>query len=114
MIRPEFSIVEIGEIAGGVAIAVSVSEIFDYSSCRSLRSVKASQQPPACVTCPRTPARPSLTGPQEVLGFEELLSELIARVRMLCRHLGSRLVSASLTFGVHCRTLSGEERSDDC
>ena len=45
-----------------------------------------------------------------VLGFEELLSELIARARMLRPHLGSRLVSAPLTFGVHCRTLSGEER----
>ena len=56
------------------------------------------------------PARPSPTRPQEVLGFEQLLSELIARALMLRPHLGSRLVSAPLTFGVHCRTLSGEER----
>ena len=56
------------------------------------------------------PARPSPTRPQEVLGIEELLSELIARARMLRPHLGSRLVSAPLTFGVHYRALSGEER----
>ena len=55
-------------------------------------------------------ARPSPTQPQEVFGFEELLSELIARAWMLRPHFGSRLVSALLTFGVHCRTLSGEER----
>ena len=116
--RPEFSIVEFREIASGVAIAASVSEISD-SSCRSdLSSVKASQRPPARITCSRTLlgakqpwlARPSPTRPQEVLGFEELLSELIARARMLRPHLGSRLVSAPLTFGVHCSTLSGEER----
>ena len=45
-----------------------------------------------------------------VLGFEELLSELITRALMLHPQLGSKLVSAPLTFGVHCRTLSGEER----
>ena len=56
------------------------------------------------------PARPSPTRPQEVLGFEEMLSELIARARMLRPHLGSRLFSALLTFRVHYRTLSGEER----
>ena len=39
--RPESSIVELEEIASGVAIAASVREILD-SSCRSeLRSVKA-------------------------------------------------------------------------
>ena len=116
--RPESSIVELEEITSGVAIVVSVHEI-SGSRCRSdLRSVKASPRPPARVTCSRTllgakqlwPARPSPTRPQEVLGFEELLSELIARARMPRPHLGSRLVSAPLTFGVHCRTLSGEER----
>ena len=46
---PESSIVESREIASGVAIAASVSEISD-SSCRSdLRSVKASQRPLARV-----------------------------------------------------------------
>ena len=39
----------------------------------------------------------SPTRPWEVIGFEELLSELIARARMLRPHLGSRLVSAMLT-----------------
>ena len=109
-------IFELREIASGMAIAASVSEISD-SSCRSdLRSVRASQRPPARVTCSRTlqgareqwHARPSPTRPQEVLGFDELPSELFARARMLRPHLGSRLVSAPLTFGVHCRTLSGE------
>ena len=80
------------EVASGMAIAASVSEIY-VSSCRSdLGSVKASQRPPARVTCSRTllgakqpwPVRLSPTRPQEVLGFEELLSELIARARMLC------------------------------
>ena len=48
---------------------------------------------------------------QEVIDFEELLSDLIARARMLRPHLGSRLVSAMLTYGVRCRTLlSCEER----
>ena len=116
--RPESSIFELTEISSGVAIAASVSEISD-SSCRSdLRSVKASQRPPTRIPCSRTlmgakqpwPARPSPTRPQEVLGFEELLRELIAKARMLRPHLGSRMVSAPLTFGVHCHTLSGEER----
>ena len=70
--RPESDIVELREIASGVAIAASVSEISDYlalvvvislfklllnseisdSSCHSdLRSVRASQRPPARVTC---------------------------------------------------------------
>ena len=108
---------ELREIPSSVAIAASVRKIPD-SSCRSdLRSVKASQRPPAHITCSRTPlgakqpwpARPSPTRSQEVLGFEELLSELIA-TRMLHPHLGSRPVSAPLTFGVRCCTLSGEER----
>ena len=91
MMRHESSIVELGEIASGVAIAASIREISVLSR-SNLRSVRASQRS------------------QEVLGLEELLSELIARARMLRPHLGSRLVSAPLTFGVHCRTLSGEER----
>ena len=37
--------------------------------------------------------RPSPTRPREVIGFEELLSELIAKAQMLRPHLGSRLVS---------------------
>ena len=56
------------------------------------------------------PARSSPTRLQGVLGFEEFSSELIARARMLRPDLGSRLVSAQLTFEVHFRTLSGEER----
>ena len=96
--RPESSTFELREIASGVAIAASVSGI----SNSDLRLVKASQRPPARVMCSRTlvgakqpwPVRPSPTRPQEVLGFEELLSELIARARMLRPHLGSRLVSA--------------------
>ena len=122
MMRHECSIAELGEIASGyyqsVVIAASVSEISD-SSCRSdLRSIKASQRPPVLVTSSRTLlgakqswlARPSPARPQEVIGFEELLSELITKAWMLRPHLGSRLVKALLTFGVHCRTLSGEGR----
>ena len=56
------------------------------------------------------PVRPSPTRPWEVIGFEELLSEHIARARMLRPHLGSRLVSAMLTYGVRCRAPSCEER----
>ena len=49
--------------------------------------------------------------PQEVVDLEELLSELITMARMLRPHLGSRLVSALLTYyGVRRRTLSCEER----
>ena len=81
-------------------------------------TLKVSQRPPTRVTCSRSllgarqpwPARPSPARPLEVLGFEEFLSELIARARMLRPHLGSRLFSAPLTFRVHCCTLSGEER----
>ena len=39
---------------------------------------------------------------REDIGFEELLSELIARARMLRPHLGSRLVSTLLAYGVPC------------
>ena len=64
--RPESSTFELRELASGVAIAASVSEVSD-SSCRSDRSVKASQRPPARIPCSRTllgakqpwPARPS-------------------------------------------------------
>ena len=118
--RAEFSILGLVEIVGGVAIAAAVREPAD-SSCRShLRSVlgHGSQLPPARVTCSRTllgawqpwSVRASPTRPWEVIGFEELLSELIARARMLRPHLGSRLVSAMLTYWVRCRTLSCEER----
>ena len=36
----------------------------------------------------------------EVIDFEELLSELITMARMLRPHLGSRVASAMLTYGV--------------
>ena len=81
---------------------------------------------PACLmhgfTCLRTflskqdgvqqlwPLRPSLTRPHDDFNFEELLSDLTTIVRMIRPHLGSRLVSARLTFGVHCCTLPREER----
>ena len=116
--RAEFSILGLVEIVGGVAIATADREI-GGSSCRShLRSVMGSQLPPACVTRSRTllgarlpwPVRASSTRPWEVIGFEELLSELVARARMLRPHLVSRLVSAMLTYGIRCRTLSCEER----
>ena len=52
--HPESSIAEFEEIASGVAIAASVSEISD-SSCRlGLRSVMAAHPPPARVPCSRT------------------------------------------------------------
>ena len=54
--------------------------------------------------------RLSPTRPQEVIDFEELLSELITMARMLSPNLGSRLFSALLTYGVRRRTLSCEER----
>ena len=47
-----------------------------------------------------------------VTDLEKLLSELIARARMLRPQLGSRLVSTLLTYGVRCRTLSCLVRSD--
>ena len=79
-----------------------------------------SQLPPARVTCSRTllgawqpwPMRPSPTWPWEVIGFEELLSELIARAPMLRPHLGSRLVSKMPAYGARCRALSCEERCE--
>ena len=53
------------------------------------------------------------TRPHDDFNFEELLSELISIARMIPVHLGSRLVSARLSFGVHtvhsC-TLPREER----
>ena len=116
--RAESSILELVETADRVAIAAPVREIAD-SSCRShLRSVAA----PSCLlhglTCTRSqygarqlwPVRLSPTRPQEVIDIEELLSELITMARMLRPHLGSRLVSALLTYGVRRRTLSCEER----
>ena len=106
MRRAESSILELVETADRVAIAAPVREIAD-SSCRShLRSVAA----PSCLlhglTCTRSqydakqlwPVRLSPTRPQEVIDFEELLSELITMARMLRPHLGSRWISALLTL----------------
>ena len=114
----ESSMLELVETADRVAIAAPVREIAD-SSCRShLRSVAA----PSCLLHGLTglrsqygarqlrPVRLSPTRPQEVSAFEELLSELITMARMLHTHLGSRLVSALLTYGVRRCTLSCEER----
>ena len=56
------------------------------------------------------PLRLSLTRPHDDFNFEELLSDLITIARMIRPHLGSRLLSARLTFRVHCCTLSREER----
>ena len=42
--------------------------------------------------------------------FGELLSDLATIARMIHPRLGSRLVSARLTFGVHCCILPREER----
>ena len=89
MMRAESSILGLVEIVSGVAIAAAVREIGD-SSCRShLRSVVMAP------SCSRTQQEawqlwhvwPSPTRPQEVIGFEELLSELIARARLLCPYL---------------------------
>ena len=81
---------------------------------------------PACLmhgfTCLRTflakqdgvqqlwPLRLSLTRPHDDFNFEELLSDLITIARMIRTKLGSRLFGARLTFGVHCCTLTREER----
>ena len=81
---------------------------------------------PACLihgfTCLRTflaqqdgiqqlwPPRLSPTRPNDNFNFEELLSELTTIAWMIRPHLGSRLVSARLTFGAHCCTLPREER----
>ena len=116
--RAEFSILGLVEIVGGVAIATADREI-GGSSCRShLRSVMGSQLPPACVTRSRTllgarlawPVRASSTRPWEVIGFEELLSELVARARMLRPHLGSRLVSCHS----HLRSVMGSQLPPAC
>ena len=56
------------------------------------------------------PLRLSLTRPHDDFNFEELLSDLITIALMIRPHLGSRMVSARLTFGVHCCTLLREER----
>ena len=56
------------------------------------------------------PLRLRLTRPHDDFNFEELLSGLTTIARMIRPHLGSRLVSARLTFGVHFCTLSREER----
>ena len=92
----EFNILESVKTANGVAIAAPVREIAD-SSCHShLRSIAA----PSCLlhgfTCTRSqhgarqlwPVRLSPTRPQEVIDFEELLSELITMARMLRPQLG--------------------------
>ena len=95
--RAESSILGLVEIVSGVTIAAAVREIVD-SSCRShLRSVMslnccllhASRAREGCWE----PVSPSPTRPWEVIGFE-VMSEPIARARMLRPHLGSRLVSA--------------------
>ena len=114
--RPESSIVKLGGIASGVAIAV-------YPLTRSLIHVAAQisdrSRRPICLLhasrardCCWKPGSHGLRGQTQlgVHSIEELLSELIARERMLRPHLGSRLVSTPLTFGVHSCTLSGEER----
>ena len=80
-----------------------------------------SQPPPASVTCSETllgawqpwPVRPSPTRPREVIGLKELLSELIARARMLRPHLGSRLVS-TLLLAYATRQRWGAMRAYDC
>ena len=56
------------------------------------------------------PLRLSLTRPHNDFNFKELLSDLITIARMIRPHLGSGLVSARLTFGVHCCTQFREER----
>ena len=56
------------------------------------------------------PLRLSPTRPHDDFNFEELLSALTTIARMIRPHLGSRLVSARLTFGVHCCTLPRKER----
>ena len=96
----EHSILELVETADRVAIAAPV------------RTSDRSRLPAASCTGARQlwPVRLSPTRPQELIDFEELLSELIPMARMLRPHLGSRLVSALLTHGVRRRALSSEER----
>ena len=91
-------------------LARSLIQVAVRTSDRSGRPCRLVHAPRAENAAGRRPARPSPTRPQEVIGFEEKLSELIARARRLGPHHGSRQVSVPLTFGVHCRTLSGEER----
>ena len=117
--RAESSILELIETADGVAIAAPVSEIAD-SSCRFAPPIgRGSQCLLHGLTCTRSqygarqlwPVRLSPTRPLEVIEFEELLSELITMARMLRPHLGSRLVSALLTYGY---LLGGAIRAYDC
>ena len=51
------------------------------------------------------PLRLSLTRPHDDFNFEELLSDLITIARIFPPYLGSRVVGARLTIGVHCCTL---------
>ena len=90
----------------------------DYSdsSCRSnLRSLMApnSQLPPArhenaAGSQAAMAWRPIPTRPQE--GILRRAGQLVEKARLLRPHLGSGLVSASLTYGIRCRSLSCEER----
>ena len=106
--RADSSILELVDTADGAVIAAPVREIAD-SSCRShLRSVAAPAS--RARDCSMVSGSYGPTRPQEVIAFEELLSEPITIARMLRPHLGSRLVSALLTYGVRLRTLSREER----
>ena len=94
MLSPEFSTLEYGKVTNGVANAASLYAITDSSCHSGFSSVKVSQQP--------LPVRHNATRPKEVLGLEELLSELIARAPMLDAPPPpriERLVSAPLTFG---------------
>ena len=119
MMRAESSIFGSVESFGGVAIAAAILETADSSRRSHLRSVIAPSsllhasrarercwEPGSHMACEAWP-NPAVGGH---IGFEELLSELIARARMLRPHLGSRLFSTSLTYGVRCRTLSSAER----
>ena len=56
------------------------------------------------------PLKLSPTRPYDYFNFEELLSDLITIAPVIRLHLGSRLVSARQTFGVHNCTMSREER----
>ena len=56
------------------------------------------------------PLRLSLTRLHDDFNLEELLSDLTTIAGMIRPHLGSRLFSARLTFGVHHCTLPREER----
>ena len=116
--RAESSILELVETPDGVAIAAPVREIADASCLSHLRPVAAPSYLLHGLMCTRSqygaeqlwPMRLGPTRPQEVIDFGELLGELITMARMLRPHLGSRLVSALLTYGMRQRTLSCEER----